>query len=83
VESSLSIIFDDVEEHDSEDSFFFFFCRETDTITKDMRITHGQKLTWLIVTNATYERMVKKTETNKQAQNRLYEQARVHTKHFK
>jgi len=37
----------------------------------------------LIVTNATDERMVKKTETNKQVQNRLYEQAQVHTKHFK
>jgi len=33
--------------------------------------------------NATNEQMVKKTEMNKQAQNRLYEQAQVHTKHFK
>jgi len=78
VESSLSsIIFDDVEEHDSEDSFF---CGETDTIAKDTMTMHGQKLTWLIATNATDEWMVKKTETNKQAQNRLYEQAQVHTK---
>jgi len=75
-----SIIFDNVEEHDSKDSFF---CGETDTITKDTRTAHGQKLTWLITTNATDEWMVKKTETNKQAQNRLYEQAQVHTKHFK
>jgi len=69
VESSpSSIIFDDVEEHDSEDSFF---CGETDTITKDTRTTHGQKLTRLIATNATDEWMVKKTDK----QNRLYEQA--------
>jgi len=61
----------------------FFFCRETDTITKDTRTVHGQKLTWLIATNAIDERMVKKTETNKQAQNRLYEQAQVRAKHFK
>jgi len=66
VESSFSsIIFDDVEEHDGEDSFF---CRETDTITKDTRTAHGQKLTQLIVMNATNERMVKKTEMNIQAQ---------------
>jgi len=37
----------------------------------------------LITMNATDERMVKKTETNKQAQNRLYEQAQVHAKNFK
>jgi len=37
----------------------------------------------LIAMNATDGRMVKKTETNKQAQNRLYEQAQVHTKYFK
>jgi len=36
--------------------------------------------TRLIVTNATDERMVKQTETNKQAQNTIYEQAQVHTK---
>jgi len=43
VESSLSsIIFDDAEEHNSED---IFFCGETDTITKDTRIAHGQKFT--------------------------------------
>jgi len=57
-----------------------FFCGETDTIAKDTRTTHGQKLTRLIATNATDEWMVKKTETNKQVQNRLYEQAQVHTK---
>jgi len=57
VESSLSsIIFDGVEEHDSEDSFFY--CGETDTITKDTRTVHDQKLTWLIATKATDERMV-------------------------
>jgi len=40
VESSLSsIMFDDVEEHDSED---IFFCGETDTLTKDTRTAHGQ-----------------------------------------
>jgi len=61
----------------------FFLCGETDTITKDTRTAHGQKLTRLIATNATDEQMVKKTETNKQAQNRLYEQAQAHTKHFK
>jgi len=44
-----------VEEHDSEDSFFF--CGETDTITKDTRTTHGQANR----DNATDERMVKKT----------------------
>jgi len=39
-ESSLSsIIFDDVEEHDSVDSFF---CGETDITTKDTRTAHGQ-----------------------------------------
>jgi len=37
--SSLSsIIFDDVEEHDSEDSFVW---GETDIIAKDMRTVHG------------------------------------------
>jgi len=75
VENSLrSIIFDDVEEHDSEDSFF---CGATDTITKDTMARS------LLATNTTDEWMVKKTEMNKQAQNKLYEQAQVHTKHFK
>jgi len=79
VESSLSsIIFDYVEEHDSKDSFF---CGETGTITKDTRI--ARMAGSLLATNATDEQMVKKTEMNKQPQNRLYEQAQVHTKHFK
>jgi len=38
---------------------------------------------YYIATNETDEQMVKKTDTNKQAQNRLYEQAQVRTKHFK
>jgi len=40
----------------------------------------GPRMARLIATNATDERMVKITETNKQAQNGL---AQVHTKHFK
>jgi len=40
-------------------------------------------LGYYITTNATDEQMVKKTDTNKQVKNRLYEQAQAHTKHFK
>jgi len=73
VESSLSsIIFDDVEEHDSGDSLFcFFFCGETDTITR------GPRMARLIVMNATDERMVKKTNKHKRGC------MNKHTKHFK
>jgi len=79
VESSLSsIILDDVEEHDSEDSFFFAEKQTPLQKIRGLRMARS-----LLTTNETDEWMVKKTEMNKQAQNKLYEQAQVHTKHFK
>jgi len=58
-----------------------FFCGETDTITKDTRTAHGQKLTRLI----SHDECNRCTdgEENRDKQNKLCEQAQVHTKHFK